>query len=224
MQISVVIPTLNEAGNLPSVIAATRTCGDAEIVVADGGSEDDTWRAAGEADVRIATGRGRAPQMNAGAAAASGDVLLFLHADCRLHPRAFALVERIVRRGFLGGCFPMQIEAEGWGYRWIENSVNFRTRLWFWAYGDQGLFVTRSAFERLGGYPPVKLMEDHLFAGRLRRTRRWAIANAPIQVSARRWERYGPFRQTLRNTTLITLQRLGVHPDRLAAYYSNRPR
>ncbi len=224
MRLSIIVPALNEARNLPDVIDETRRLGESEIVVVDGGSEDDTWDRAASADVRVRSPRGRAAQMNAGADAATGDVLLFLHADCRLHRRAFEAVRTTMAAGFVGGCFPMTIEAPGWGYRLVENSVNFRTRMWFWAYGDQGFFVTRETFNRLQGFPDVPLMEDVVFAERLRRTRRWVVANAPIRVSARRWERYGLWTQTLRNLTLITKYRLGVPPERLSAYYSDEPR
>jgi rSAM/selenodomain-associated transferase 2 len=220
MTVSVIIPTLNEAGCLAGTLRALRRQRPAEIIVADGGSTDATRPLAAEADHLVEAPRGRARQMNAGAARARGDVLVFLHADCTLADGALDEAERLLRRrGVAAGCFTMRADAAGPLYRWIDLVALARVRLFGLAYGDQGLFLCRELFERLGGFPPLRLMEDVFFSRRLRRYGRIAVARSRILVSARRWRRTGIVRQTLRNWALLTLAAGGVPPDRLAAFY-----
>jgi rSAM/selenodomain-associated transferase 2 len=190
-----------------------------EIIVADGGSMDTTQKLAGEADQLISAPRGRAKQMNAGAARARGDVLLFLHADCLLGPGALYQAETSLRRGIAAGCFTMRVAASGLLFRWMDWVASARVRLGGIIYGDQGLFVRRILFEQLCGFPEIGLLEDVHFSRRLRGHGRLMIAPAPIYVSARRWQRTGVLRQTIRNWTLLGLAVAGVHPSRLAALY-----
>ena len=220
MTVSVVIPTLNEASGLAATLRSVRAEKPHEIIVVDGGSHDGTPQLAGAAD-RVLTGpRGRAAQMNHGAAHASGDVLLFLHADCTLEPGALRAAERaLTRRGVVAGCYRMTVTAAGPVYRMIDACATARVRLTGLMYGDQGLFLERWRFERLGGFPPLRLMEDVFLSKRLGREGRAAVADKRIFVSPRRWRRQGVVRQTLRNWTLTALAAGGVHPDRLAAFY-----
>src|SRR5437867_175579 len=153
MSVSIVIPTLNEASCLADTMRGVRKQRPHEVIIADGGSTDATREAAVEADVFLVAPRGRASQMNAGAARATGDVLLFLHADCSLEPGALYQAERTLRRGVAAGCFTMRIAASGLLYRWIDRVASARVRLGGIIYGDQGLFVRSSLFERLGGFP-----------------------------------------------------------------------
>jgi rSAM/selenodomain-associated transferase 2 len=217
--VSVIIPTLNEESCLAQTLRALRQQGPCEIIVADGGSSDGTRGAAAGADRFLEAPRGRAAQMNAGAAAAGGEVLLFLHADCV--PEAGALVEavRLLRPGVAAGCFHMRVDAEGPLYRLIDACATARVRLTGIVYGDQGLFVRREVFERAGGFPPLRLMEDVFFSRTLRRMGRVVVAPRRVVVSPRRWQRSGLVRQTLRNWALTALAAGGVHPDRLAAFY-----
>ncbi|HXG10361.1 MAG TPA: TIGR04283 family arsenosugar biosynthesis glycosyltransferase [Gemmataceae bacterium] len=220
MSVSVIIPTWNEAGCLADTIRALRRQGPLEVLVADGGSTDATRQAAVEADCFLEAPRGRGSQMNAGAAQARGDVLLFLHADCTLEDGALAEAERLLRRcGVAAGCFTMTVNARGLLYRWIDAAASARVRLAGLIYGDQGLFLRRQLFEHLGGFPPLRLMEDVFFSRRLARCGRLVMARRRIWVSPRRWQRAGIVRQTLRNWTLLTLAVAGVHPDRLAELY-----
>lgn len=220
MVISIIIPVLNEGPNIGLQIDSLRTLGDCEILVVDGGSTDDTWEQSATANIRLQSDRGRARQQNAGARAARGDVLLFLHADCRLQPGCLEAMNAVLADGQVaGGCFRQVIDARGWKYRLMERGNAARVRWLGWAYGDQGIFVRRSVFEALDGFPDLKLMEDLYFVKRLRRAGRFVVVNAPIQVSARRWRKSGLLRQTLRNWTLLMLAHLGVPPDRLAKYY-----
>jgi rSAM/selenodomain-associated transferase 2 len=220
MAISIIVPTLNEAASLAQTLGNVRAQKPHEILVADGGSTDGTERAAGLADRFLRSERGRAVQMNAGAARATGDVLLFLHADCTLQDGALLAAERCLRRrSVVAGCFSMRVAAEGSLYRSIDACATARARLTGLIYGDQGLFLRRRDFERLGGFPPLRLMEDAFFSRRLRREGRPAVLPQKIFVSPRRWQRVGLVRQSLRNWALTAAAALGISPDRLDAFY-----
>ncbi len=220
MKISVIIPTLNEAEQITNVVQSTRNLGDCEIIVVDGGSDDATVMRASEADRVITTSAGRAIQQNMGAQASSGDLLLFLHADCRLPADAFDSICQILRdESIVGGCFSQQIDHPGWRYRWIEFGNALRVRCLEWAYGDQAIFVRRVVFEELEGFPDLPLMEDLYFMKRLKRKGRFRLLEDRLTVSARRWEKCGIFRQTLRNWKLIVLAHCGVPMQKLANQY-----
>ena len=222
LRIAVVIPTFNEADRIADVIAQTRELGPCQILVVDGDSDDGTLqeaRATG-ADCCLTAVRGRAAQQNAGAAAGSGDILLFLHADCRLEAGSFeAIREAMSDPNCVGGCFQQRIEANGLRYRLLEWGNAQRVKWWTWAYGDQGIFVRRSVFEQLGGFPDLRLMEDLCLMKRLKKHGRFALLENRIHISARRWKRQGVFRQTLRNWAFTALVQCGVSPDRLAKHY-----
>ncbi len=220
MSVSVIIPTLNEESCLGETLAALRPQRPREIIVADGGSTDDTRWAAARADLFLDAPRGRAAQMNAGAARAQGDVLLFLHADCVPESGALEEAERLLRRpGVAAGCFRMRVRAEGPLYRLIDACAATRVRLTGLAYGDQGLFVYRHLFQRVGGFPSLRLMEDVVLSRALARRGRIVVASRRLMVSPRRWQRSGLVRQTLCNWALTGLAASGVHPDRLARFY-----
>jgi rSAM/selenodomain-associated transferase 2 len=222
MNLSVVIPALNEAAHVAAAVQSARTAGPCDVIVVDGGSTDGTPVAAAEADQVITAPRGRGTQQNAGAAAARGDTLLFLHADCRLPPGCFAAIAQALEEPrCVGGCFRQTIDAPGARYRLLESGNAWRVRLLGWAYGDQGIFVRRSVFESLGGFPDVPLMEDLYFMKRLKRRGRIALLPDRLQVSARRWQRHGVIGQSLRNWRLITLAHCGVPLDSLAASYAH---
>jgi rSAM/selenodomain-associated transferase 2 len=220
MRISVIIPTLNEAADIAQTIRTLRAQKPHEIIVADGGSDDGTPLRAREADMVLSAPRGRARQMNAGAGRATGDVLLFLHADCTLEPGALDEVRHLLTgAAVLAGCFSMWVQAPGFWYRSIEACAAARVRLTGLIYGDQGMFLRRADFEKLGGFPVLWLMEDLFFSRRLRRLGRVIVARRRILVSPRRWQQSGVIRQTLRNWLLTVLAAAGVHPDRLAQFY-----
>jgi rSAM/selenodomain-associated transferase 2 len=218
--VSVIIAALNEEGCLADTLSLLRQHRPQEIIVVDGGSQDATCQLAAAADRLIHGPRGRALQMNLGAAHATGEVLLFLHADCSLEEGALAEAERLLAKpGVPAGCFRMRVRAAGWLYRCIDAAATARVRLTGLVYGDQGLFLRRACFERLGGFPPLRFMEDLFFSQTLRRHGRLAVASRRIFVSPRRWQHTGLVRQSVRNWTFTALAAAGIHPDRLAAFY-----
>jgi rSAM/selenodomain-associated transferase 2 len=220
MSISVIIPTLNESACLAETLRSVRAERPHEILVVDGGSTDATRELARTADGVLLGPRGRAAQMNHGAAHACGDILLFLHADCTLEAGALDAVEEcLARRGVAAGCLRMTVTDERPIYRLVDACATARVRLTGLIYGDQGLFVERRRFERIGGFPPLRLMEDVFFSKTLRRQGRMVVAPRRIFVSPRRWHKQGVVRQTLRNWMLTALAAAGVHPNRLAAFY-----
>jgi hypothetical protein len=158
--------------------------------------------------------------MNLGAAHATGDVLLFLHADCSLEMGALEDAECLLSRPrIVAGCFTMTVRAHGWLYRCIDRCATSRVALTGLVYGDQGFFLRCEAFHRQGGFPQLSFMEDLFLSQRLRRQGRIAVSPRRIFVSPRRWQRAGLVRQTLSNWLLTGLAASGIPPDRLAPFY-----
>ncbi len=223
MQLSIVIPTLNEAAGIEQNILRALALRPNEIIVSDGQSQDGTGDLARSAGATVVTSeRGRGRQLNAGARAATGDVLLFLHADCWLESQAAEQIEAVLRdEKVIGGAFQQRIDHDRRIFRWLELGNSARVRWRRMPYGDQGIFVRRSAFEAVGGFAEVRLMEDVLLMREIRR-RGWRIEllPGPIHVDPRRWLKHGVVRQTLRNWTLLAGLKLGISPDRLAEFYS----
>jgi rSAM/selenodomain-associated transferase 2 len=220
MAVSVIIPTLNEERCLDETLSLLRQHRPREIVVVDGGSRDATCRLAASADLLLHGPRGRAAQMNLGAAHATGDVLLFLHADCALEKGSLENAECLLkRRGVAAGCLTMTVRARGGLFRCIERCATLRVRLTGLVYGDQGLFLRRDFFTCLGGFPPLSFMEDLFFSRTLRQHGRILVSPRRIFVSPRRWQRHGLIRQSLENWLLTGLALAGIDPDRLAAFY-----
>ncbi|MBI3463756.1 MAG: TIGR04283 family arsenosugar biosynthesis glycosyltransferase [Planctomycetes bacterium] len=221
MKISIVIPALNESANIVAAVEKAWATHPQEVIVADGGSDDGTPDLAQQAGAKVVSSpRGRGVQQNRGAAAATGEVLLFLHADTWLAPDGLPQITAAFDRPeVIFGAFRQRIEATGRIYRWLERGNALRASWRGLPYGDQGVFVRRAAFEEAGGFPEVGLLEDVLLVKTLRR-RAWPVLlPGPIHVSARRWERHGVVSQTARNWLLLSAARLGVPPDRLAAFY-----
>jgi rSAM/selenodomain-associated transferase 2 len=220
LSVSVIIPTFNEESCLEDTLLLLRQHRPHEIIVVDGGSGDATCRLARAADLLLHGPRGRAAQMNLGAAQATGNVLLFLHADCALEKGALGEAERLLGRpGVVAGCFTMTVRAHGWLYRCIDTCATARVRLTGLVYGDQGLFLQRESFKRQGGFPSLSFMEDLFFSQQLRRRGRIDVSPRRIFVSPRRWQRSGLVRQSLWNWLLTGLAAGGIHPDRLAPFY-----
>ncbi|MGD8727469.1 MAG: TIGR04283 family arsenosugar biosynthesis glycosyltransferase [Gemmatimonadales bacterium] len=220
-QVGIVIPTLNEATTLPGLLADLRTLTiPADVVVVDGGSSDATASTAEQAGARVITAPlGRGPQLNAGAAAATGAWLCFLHADVRMLQPAREALARALGARTDAAVWDLAIQADGLWPRVMEVGARLRDRLGGLPYGDQGLLVRRALFEELGGYPDVPIMEDVAMVRALRRRTHLQRLGAPLLVSPRRWEREGPYRTWLRNAVLITAYHAGVPPSRLARWY-----
>jgi rSAM/selenodomain-associated transferase 2 len=220
MPVSVIVPTLDEEETIEETLRALREMRPHQIIVVDGGSRDATCSLTGAADLLVHSPRGRAVQMNHGAAQATGDVLLFLHADCSLEAGAFEDAERcLTEHSVAAGCFSMRVQSSGFWFRAIDYCATARVRLTGLAYGDQGLFVRRALFDRLGGFPPLGLMEDLFLSRALRRLGRIVVSPRRIFVSPRRWQQIGVVRQTLNNWALTALAATGIHPNGLARYY-----
>ncbi|MFQ5737231.1 MAG: TIGR04283 family arsenosugar biosynthesis glycosyltransferase [Thermodesulfobacteriota bacterium] len=220
MKISVIIPVLNEADNLGAAIRAIGGRAH-EVVVVDGGSADASVRAARALGARVlGTQRGRGLQMDAGAAVATGDALLFLHADTLLPPGWDESVRgALARPGTVAGAFRLSIASGRPWFRLVERAVLLRCLLLGLVYGDQALFVGRDAFMAAGGFDKLPLMEDVDCVKRLRCAGRVVLVKERVSTSARRWERRGALAGSLRNIVLLCLYRLGVSPRRLYGWY-----
>lgn len=222
-QLSIIIPTLNEAEGIVAALeslAELRRRGH-EVIVADGGSADGTANlAAALADRVLAASPGRAGQMNAGARVATGDVLLFLHADSRLPGTADRLVlQGLAASGFAWGRFDVSIAGAHPLLRAVETMMNLRSRLTRICTGDQCIFVGREAFEAVGGYPDQALMEDIAISARLRRLSAPLCLRERCVTSARRWESRGVLRTVVLMWWLRLQYAFGVAPTRLARAY-----
>ena len=221
--VSVIIPTLDAAAELPATLAALA---DAplvgEIVVADGGSRDDTIAIAEAAGARVVVApRGRGTQLAAGAAAAAGEWLLFLHADCRLAPgwqqavAAFAGAPGATGRA---GYFGFALDDPSRAARRLERIVAWRCRTFALPYGDQGLLIARALYDRVGGFSALPLMEDVALVRRLGRDR-LALLAAPVYASSRRYRQGGYIGRPLRNLLCLSLYFAGVPARLIARFY-----
>ena len=219
--ISVIVPTLNEAGTLPRLLGRCRPASEMEVVVSDGGSEDGTPDTAERLGARVVrSGRGRGRQMNAGARVARGDVLLFVHADAEPpHCLQADIASILGRPGVVAGAWLLSIDAAGASYRMIERLANLRSRVFQLPYGDQGFFIRRADFDFLGGFSDAPIMEDVEMVRRCRRRGRIVTAGSRMLVSARRWKKEGWLHTTARNLLVLTLYSAGVSPRRLLALY-----
>ncbi len=224
MRLSIVVPALDEERQIEETLRRVREAGDCEIVVVDGGSSDRTVeRARAFADQVIRTRRGRAVQMNAGARAAAGDVLLFLHADTRL-PNGFAdaIEARLADPRVAGGRFDVRLEPSS-RLLWLTGALmNHRSRLSRISTGDQAIFVRRPVFERLGGFPEMPLMEDIAFSRKLKRAGRVACLRLQVVTSSRRWRADGVVRTILLMWSMRALYFFGLSPERLRRLYHDR--
>ena len=221
--VSVVVPVLDEATTLAGSLLPLQSARgrDVEVIVVDGGSRDGTPRAAHPLSDRVLDApRGRAHQMNTGAEAARGRVLLFLHADTRL-PRGWVTLVRdaLDTRGREWGRFDVRLDGAHPMLRVVERAMNLRSRLSGIATGDQAIFVTRAAFEAAGGFPDIALMEDVALSRTLRARSRPACLRAAAITSSRRWERNGIARTIVLMWRLRLRYALGADPDELARIY-----
>jgi len=219
--LSVIVPTLNEEAALAETLRQARQPGVHEIIVVDGGSTDATRAIAAEfADRVLSAPQGRATQMNAGAAHASGDILLFLHADTLVPPGcAHAIIAACAQPGVVGGRFDVDLQPSS-PLLWLTGELmNHRSRLTGIATGDQAIFIRRDVFEQLGGYADMPLMEDIDLSRRMKRAGRIACLHERVIASARRWQKNGVVRTILTMWTLRALYFLGASPEQLHRVY-----
>jgi rSAM/selenodomain-associated transferase 2 len=225
-RISIIIPALNEAETITATLLALQPLRAAghEVIVVDGGSEDNTFALASPSADQVLHGpRGRGRQMNAGASAAMGNILLFLHADTQLPPGADALLaEGLAQTGRRWGRFDVRLSGRHPMLRVIGRMISWRSRLTGIASGDQAIFVCREWFERVGGYPEMPLMEDLALSRLLKRHGRPLCLRAPVVTSSRRWENRGIWRTIVLMWRLRLAYYLGADPARLASDYGRK--
>jgi rSAM/selenodomain-associated transferase 2 len=226
-RISIIIPVLNESANLQRAIDSTQPSENIEVIIVDGGSSDDTCQVAAARGIKvIASPPGRSKQMNLGAAAATGDILLFLHGDSRL-PWGFDQLIRQVINGKqqpIAGAFWLGIEAPHKSLRWVERGVKWRSQVCQMPYGDQGIFLRAKVFNEIGGFPDLPIMEDFELIRRLRQRGKISIVPQPVMTSARRWIQKGILKTTLINQLMVLGYLVGVSPARLVELYRRKKR
>ncbi len=241
--ISIVAPLYNEGQNVEGLVEHLRDLrGLHEAILVDASDQDESWEILesilesipesidrrcqhepGKPLIRIISTDqpGRSRQMNLGARAATGDILLFLHCDTRLPANAIAMVEREVTRQRQWGRFDVALESKGWIYRLIENMIRIRSRVRPLATGDQGIFVTASLFKRVNGFPPICLMEDVAMSKLLKKHSSPLLISPPVITSARRWQNRGAIRTIFLMWKLRFLFWIGIDPQRLGEMYGN---
>ena len=220
--ISIIIPVLNEAEIIQPILNLLQQYSQVEIIVVDGGSQDNTVALAVQTGVKvISVHQNRAAQMNAGANIARGDILLFLHADTRLPSNFVELaIETLKPNNIVAGAFELAIDGEDLSLRLIELLVKVRSHLFSLPYGDQAIFISKKAFVDSGGFADLPIMEDFEFIKRIGKG--IAIAPATVTTSGRRWQKLGVWKTTLINQAIIAGYYLGISPTKLSNFYRNR--
>jgi rSAM/selenodomain-associated transferase 2 len=224
---SIIIPVLHEAERINDLIGYLRQLDpekSSEIIVVDGAPEKDTLLAIHDDRItKISTEKGRARQMNAGAFAAKGDILIFLHADTELPLSALRRMNEFISRNeYVGGAFDLGIKSNKRIYRAMAFLGSLRSRLNRIPYGDQAIFIRRNYFNKIGGYKDIPLMEDAELMQRMKRSaKKIVIFHDRVMTSPRRWEEEGLVYCVLRNWTLQILYFFGVSPHKLVKYYKS---
>lgn len=216
---------MNEETNVREAVAALGK--GVEVIVADGGSADNTREAARKLGASVVlTPAGRGLQMDAAALRATGDALLFLHADTRLPPGWLdSITDALKDTSVVGGGFGLSIDSKEMRFRLLEAAVNLRSRLFKLVYGDQAIFARKEAFLKAGGFNKLPLMEDVYCVKRLRKAGRFVLLKGRVKTSGRRWSGRGILRNALKNWLFLMLYNIGVAPERLYGwYYGSRSR
>ncbi len=222
--LSIIIPTLNEEKKISQVLDHLKDLKHGEVIVADGGSRDGTVSRSEEWGAKvISSDPGRGGQLNAGAAQAKGDILLFLHADTLL-PKGYA---KLVRNAMsdpeiIGGAFLVRFQPSPLLLKFTQRTINWRTKVFKLPYGDQAMFVRASVFRQMGGFANISLMEDVDFIQRLKKCGKLSFIPEPVTTSSRLFIRQGVLRTTLKNKIIYFGYYLGISPERLARMYRKK--
>ena len=221
MKVSIIVPTLNEELVLEKTLTQFQQLSPHELIVSDGGSDDGTRNIAGRFSHRVTTGSaGRALQMNVGADEATGDILLFLHADSRIEPESYRkMLQCMQNPKWIGGAFTLCIESGKWSLKLIALLANIRSKYFGLAYGDQGFFVRKEVFKDMNGFSPLPICEDLDFYHRLRKKGPVILLKEKAHTSPRRWIKEGILFTTARNTLIAVLFGLGFPPHILTKWY-----
>ena len=222
LAVSIIIPVLNEGDSLPVCLDALQSFRQYghELIVVDGGSKDDSLNIAKQyADTVVTSAAGRARQMNRGAEMATGDILLFLHADTGFSDEAFRMLTDLVNNKAVWGRFDVRLSGPNWLFRVIESMMNLRSRFTGIVTGDQCLFVGRELFESIGGFPEIAIMEDVAISKVLKRTGRPVCLHSSVITSSRRWETNGIVSTVLLMWSMRLLYFFGASPERLSRMY-----
>lgn len=221
--VSIIIPVYNEEKMLHKNSIYFRALSEqAELIFVDGGSTDKSIDCVKGYGRIIYSNKGRAIQMNRGAAVTKGDILLFLHADTVISSDAISSIEnRLQNNDCIGGCFTQRIDKNGIIYRFIEDFGNVRAKLTKVFYGDQGIFIRKDIFLKIGGFPEVPIMEDIIFSKQLRRLGKTVVLTDRILTSSRRWDKKGALKTSLLYSLIIALSCLRFPPEKIKLLYDD---
>lgn len=223
-KISIIIPVLNEASKIAKTITVAKSGKSVEILVVDGGSQDNTVEIVEALGLKVLfASPSRANQMNVGAKAATGEILLFLHADTLLPTKFAHNVRRVLcQPNTIAGAFALQIDGSLKGLRLVEKGVNLRSHFLSLPYGDQAIFVKTETFKALGGFPQLPIMEDFELVLKLRHCGRIAIIPTPVITSSRRWQKLGVWQTTIMNQLAIAAYFLKIPAKYIAKWYRRK--
>jgi rSAM/selenodomain-associated transferase 2 len=221
LKVSIIVPTLNEAQGLRDTLTQIQQLCPHELVVSDGGSDDNTLKIAKKFTEHVVSGpAGRALQMNAGAQIATGDIFIFLHADSRIEPASYEkMLHSLKSSEKIGGAFSLCIDSDKWSLRLITRLANLRSKFFGMAYGDQAFFVKNSTFQQMNGFAEFPICEDIDFFKRLRKLGPVILLKEKSLTSPRRWIKEGIWFTTLRNILITILFELGFPPRILTKWY-----
>jgi rSAM/selenodomain-associated transferase 2 len=219
--VTIIIPVLNEEKTIGKCLNnIIELPGEKELIVVDGGSHDNTVEIASRYAWVITSAKGRAKQMNAGARVAKGDILWFVHSDSRLHPSSIFEIEKTIAEKYIGGCFSLYFyDLDTRFMRFIAHSSNLRAKYLKLIFGDQGIFMRRDIFEKLGGFQDMELMEDWELSQRIHRLGKMKMIDKKIGTSARRFQRDGQLKTLLKMHKIKILYLLGTPPEKLNRIY-----
>jgi len=222
LNISIITPVLNEEQHIVQFLDKLNEEKDIEHILVDGGSTDRTCQLIEEYPVMLlSSAAGRGTQQNTGAAEASGNILLFLHCDTHLPKQFQSDIQLLLnKKDTVAGAFSLAIDHPDQAYRVIEQGANLRSRFLHLPYGDQGLFMKKNIFERIGGFPDQPILEELPLLQNLRKLGKIRISSSRVTTSARRWQRLGILRTTLINQKMLIKLFLGYSPCHLAKIYS----